>query len=560
MLQSIHVKNFALIDDVEIDLGKGLNIITGETGAGKSIVIDAVNFALGKKMSKDVVREDAEYSFSELVFDICSDAIRSKLKELDIYFDDEIILSRKISNGRNICKINGETVNTSTLKELSSLLIDIHGQHDHQSLFYKKGHVDILDNYCGDDVVKLKNSLHNIYKSYIEKNSELDNTVSFENSKDRNLDIARHEVNEIESARLVVAEDEELEKTYRKMVNSKKLSEAIASAHEYTGYNEYGAGSTIGRALGALKSVAGEDEGADDLLSSITDIDSLLNDFNRSIADYIGSLEFSEEDFKNCEERLNLINNLKKRYGNTIEDILKYCDDKKAEIEKYEDFDAYVEQLRNEVSKIRTEVIEICEKLSHVRRNSAARFSKLVHEALIDLNFLDSRFEIKIESDENNLSANGYDDIEMLISTNPGENLKPLKDVASGGEISRIMLAIKSVMAKKDNIETLIFDEIDTGISGRTAQKVSEKMSCISKDHQVICVTHLPQIAAMADDHFEIKKSVINERTVTDIKTLSYDGCVTELARMLGGTEITDAVLLNAKEMKDLANRFKTEE
>ena len=560
MLYSIHVKNFALIDEVEIDLGKGLNIITGETGAGKSIVIDAVNFALGKKMSKDIVREDADYCFSELIFDICSDEIRDKLKELDIYCEDEIILSRKITNGRNVCKINGETVNTNTLKEISSLLIDIHGQHDHQSLFYKKGHALILDNYCGSELSGLKNSLHNIYWSYIEKKNEFESATNTENSRERDLDIARHEVNEIESARLVAGEDEELEKTYKRMVNSKKLLEAVATTYSCTGYDEYGAGSMIGRALSQLNNVAGEDDNADSLLSFITDIDSLLNDFNRQIADYKESLEFSEEDFRNCEDRLDLINNLKRRYGNTIEDILDYCEKKKSEIEKYEDYDAYISNLKNELYMKKSEVISVCEKISKIRKSEASKLANSIHEALVDLNFLDANFEIKVEPDENKLSSNGYDDIEMLISTNPGENLKPLKDIASGGEISRIMLAIKSVMAEKDSVSTLIFDEIDTGISGRTAQKVSEKMANIANAHQVICVTHLPQIAAMADDHFEIKKSVINDRTVTDITLLSQDGSVDELARMLGGTEITDAVLLNAKEMKDLANKFKTEE
>lgn len=559
MLQSIHVKNFALIDEVEIDLTKGLNAITGETGAGKSIIIDAVNFALGKRMPKDVVRDDADYALSELVFTVESDAVRNKLNELDIENEDDlIILSRKIVNGRNTCKINGESVTTGTLKQLSSLLIDIHGQHEHQSLLNKSAHIELLDSCLDDDGKTLLLNISEKYKEYSKLQTELRDALNLDEGRERDMEFATFEIKEIKDAKLIPGEDEELENLYSKMSNAKKIAESVTQAHRMTGYDGDGAGSTIGRAVSLLKNASSYDSNVNDMLSMLTDIDSILNEFNKSIADYEESLSFSEEEFSECESRLNLINGLKSKYGNTIEEILSYLEKREADLLKYEDYDSYISKLKKTISESKNEILNMCMNLSNKRINTAKKLSADIKDALMYLNFLDANFEISVLSDEANISGKGFDSVEMLISTNPGERLKPLQDVASGGEVSRIMLAIKSVLADRDNIDTLIFDEIDTGISGRTAQKVSEKISIISKEHQVLLVTHLPQIAAMADTHFEISKAATDGRTVTSVKELTEDEQVNELARMLSGAEITDSVMQSAREMKQLANEIKS--
>ncbi len=559
MLTNLHVKNIALIDEVEIDFSKGLNILTGETGAGKSIIIDAVNFVLGKRMPKDVVREDAEYALCELIFETENKEQEAKLQEMDIPAEDgQIIMQRKIINGRGVCKVNGETVSVALLKELSGMLIDIHGQHEHQSLLYKKKHQEILDGYCGEEFRQLITRIAEEYQLYLAARTELLKAEQADTNREKEMALAQFETEEIKSASLVIDEDERLEQDYRKMSNAKKIAEAIAGVHQYTGYEtENGAGSAIGRAFGMLKFAAAYDGEMSGLLEQITDIDSLLNDFNRAVADYEDSLSFGEEEYAQTEERLNVLNRLKSKYGNTIADMLAYCEKQEKELERYQNYEEYIAGLEKETKRLEKKLLQLCAEASKVRRAQALLLAKDIQSALIDLNFLDARFEIDVESTEEKPGSDGYDEVEFLISTNPGEKVKPLIQVASGGELSRIMLALKAVLASRDQIGTLIFDEIDTGISGRTAQKVSEKMSLLAGNHQVICVTHLPQIAAMADTHFEISKNVSDGRTVTMVKRLSESESEKELARMLGGVQITDTVLENAKEMKKLAKKTK---
>lgn len=559
MLTNLHVKNIALIDEVEINFSKGLNILTGETGAGKSIIIDAVNFALGKRMPKDVVREDAEYALCELIFTVENEAQEAKLLEMDIPAEDgQIIMQRKIINGRGVCKVNGETVPAAFLKELSGMLIDIHGQHEHQSLLYKKKHQEILDSYCGEEFQRLIARIAKEYRLYSEAQTELLEAEQADGSREKETALAQFETEEIRGASLIPGEDEQLEQDYRKMTNAKKIAEAIAGVHQYTGYEmENGAGASIGRAFGILKSVASYDEEMDGLLSQITDIDNLLNDFNRAVADYEDSLSFGEEEYSQTEERLNVLNRLKSKYGNTLADVLIYCESQEEKLEKYQNYEEYIAGLKEETKRLKKELLQLCEEASKIRSAQALLLAKDIRSALIDLNFLDARFEIAVEMKEEKPGPDGYDEVEFLISTNPGEKVKPLIQVASGGELSRIMLALKAVLASRDQVGTLIFDEIDTGISGRTAQKVSEKLALLAGNHQVICVTHLPQIAAMADTHFEISKNVSDGRTVTMVKRLSDAESEKELARMLGGVQITDTVLENAKEMKKLAKKTK---
>ncbi|MDY5215620.1 MAG: DNA repair protein RecN [Lachnospiraceae bacterium] len=555
MLKNIHVKSFALIDEVEINLASGLNILTGETGAGKSIIIDAVNFALGQRVSKDVVRDDAEYALSELVFEINDDKTKERLNQFDIPLDDnEVLIQRKITNGKSTARINGETVTLSTLKLIAAGLIDIHGQHDNQSLLSKTSQQNLLDTILSDELKELLIRMKDTYVNLNNKISEYEQL----NTKEAEKEIAflQYELNEIDSASLHEGEDEALESDYKKMNNSKRIADLVSGAHRITGYDSEGAGSLIGRALSMIRQASSIDDDAKDLELILNDIDGLLNDFNRSIADYEMSLDFSDEDYKNTEDRLNLINSLKNKYGKSIKEILDKRDEFEDELNRLLNADEYKSALLSEIASLKKEAYKLCKEISAIRKKGAKKLSGEIADALLDLNFLDSQFEIKVTSDEENMKQSGYDDIEFFISTNPGEALKPLNQVASGGEMSRIMLAIKSVCAN-DSTATLIFDEIDTGISGRTAQKVSEKMSRIAKEHQVIVVTHLPQIAAMADTHFEISKSVNNGRTITSIETLSEEGKIKELARMLGGVTITEKVLENAKDMKKQADEIK---
>ena len=555
MLKNIHVKSFALIDEVEINLASGLNILTGETGAGKSIIIDAVNFALGQRVSKDVVRDDAEYALSELVFEINDDKTKERLNQFDIPLDDnEVLIQRKITNGKSTARINGETVTLSTLKLIAAGLIDIHGQHDNQSLLSKASQQNLLDTILSDELKELLIRMKDTYVNLNNKISEYEQL----NTKEAEKEIAflQYELNEIDSASLHEGEDEALESDYKKMNNSKRIVDLVSGAHRITGYDSEGVGSLIGRALSMIRQASSIDDDAKDLELILNDIDGLLNDFNRSIADYEMSLDFSDEDYKNTEDRLNLINSLKNKYGKSIKEILYKRDEFEDELNRLLNADEYKSALLSEIASLKKEAYKLCKEISAIRKKGAKKLSGEIADALLDLNFLDSQFEIKVTSDEENMKQSGYDDIEFFISTNPGEALKPLNQVASGGEMSRIMLAIKSVCAN-DSTATLIFDEIDTGISGRTAQKVSEKMSRIAKEHQVIVVTHLPQIAAMADTHFEISKSVNNGRTITSIETLSEEGKIKELARMLGGVTITDKVLENAKDMKKQADEIK---
>lgn len=560
MLIHLHVKNLALIEEAEIDFSEGLNILTGETGAGKSIVIGSVGLALGDKVSRELLREGAEYGLVELVFQVSRDSQRKRLMELGIVpEDDQVIISRKISDKRSMNKINGETVPLSQLKEAASVLIDIHGQHEHQSLLQKKKHLEILDEFARDELGGRKEELARLYGHWRELTEKCREAELDEESRLREISLLEFQVEEIEKAGLVLGEDEELEQQYRRMTHGRKILEAAGAAYTITGYEDpQAAGGAIGRALRELQSVAAYDEEMAPLLEQLSDIDGLLNDFNRDMAEYLTSLEFSEETFYETEERLNLLNQLKAKYGKTLEQVLAWQKDSGERLETLLDYDAYLLKLKQETEEAKERLSKLCMEVSEIRRACAKKLCQEIREHLVDLNFLDVRFEMQFET-MSGYTALGTDDVEFLISVNPGEPLRPLMKIASGGELSRIMLAIKTVLADKDDIDAVIFDEIDVGISGRTAQKVSEKMMLIGKTRQVICITHLAQIAAMADNHYRIEKTVENKETKTRIRRLTDTEAIEELARILGGAKITEAVMKNAEEMKELAKNKKTE-
>lgn len=560
MLEHLHVKNLALIREAEIDFTEGLNILTGETGAGKSIVIGSVGLALGGKVAKDLVRPGADFGLAELVFSVTSERLKDRLKELDVIPEDgQIILSRKIMNGKSINKINGETVTLNQLRETAALLIDVHGQHEHQSLLQKKKHLEILDEYAKEELQPIKEKLAAAYTEWKKLTEEQKNARMDEESRMRELSLLEFETKEIEDAGLSIGEDEELEQKYRKMTGAKRLMEAAGTAYGLTGYEEAeGAGTAIGRALRELQGVQSLDEDLRDLTGQLSDIDSLLNDFNRELSDYVSSLEFAGEEFEQVEERLNQLNHLKSKYGKTLEAVLEYGQKQQERLAALQDYDAYLARLEKQTAEKERELEGLCEEASVIRKRYAEVLCAKIRGHLIDLNFLDVEFELEFDR-ISGYTSGGFDDAEFVISTNPGESLRPLAKIASGGELSRIMLAIKTVLADKDQIETVIFDEIDVGISGRTAQKVSEKMMLIGRSRQVICITHLAQIAAMADTHFRIEKQVADGGTRTEIRRLTEAESVEELARILGGAEITDAVFQNASEMKELAGNKKSQ-
>ena len=556
MLLHLHVKNLALIDEAEVDFTEGLNILTGETGAGKSILIGSINLALGQKASKSMIREHAEYAFVELVFE-AGERTAEKLKQMDIFPDDgQVIISRKLTGNRSICKINGETCTVSMVKQAAFYLLDIHGQHEHQSLLYPEKQMEILDAYGKEEIQEKREQVQKDNETYKALRKELEQYEIDEEQKKRQMDFLAFEISEIEDAKLKVGEDEELEAQYRKMINAKRITESLSEVYELTGYEREGSSEQIGRAVRQLSQVSELDDDLKGIYETLNDIDALLSDFNRELSSYLSGFQFSQEEFLETEERLNLLNHLKSKYGASIEAVLEYKQEKEEEYEALEHFEQNQAELKRKIEEQETVLQKQCECLTKSRKKWAKSLEKEIIEGLQELNFLDVAFEIVFE-EKAEFSSNGKDSICFFISTNPGEPKRELQKVVSGGELSRIMLAIKTILADKDEKETLIFDEIDTGISGKTAWKVSEKMAVIAKSHQVLCITHLPQIAAQADSHFLIEKSVKELETQTKIWRLDEEKSVEELARMLGGESITETVLSNAREMKEMAQQQK---
>lgn len=555
MLLNLHVKNLALIEESEVTFGSGLNILSGETGAGKSIIIGSVNLALGGKVSKSMLRENAEFALVELIFSVEHKVQEAALRELEVYPEDgEIIMSRKIyASGRSVCRINSETVSQALMRKVASLLIDIHGQHEHESLLAKRNHMKYLDAYAKRELEAPKAELTKEYEHYTEIRKKLEEASLDAEQQAREISFLQYEIEEIENADLRIGEDEELEEDYRRMSHGRKIMESAAECQELCSEGSDNAADQIGRAVRALHAVSQFDESFAAFSEQLEDIESLFSDFNRDLAGYVSELDFSEEAFQSVEERLNLINHLKAKYGKTIERILQEKQTKEEKLDQLQHYEEYRSELEGTLKNSEAALQHCCETVTDIRKKYAKELSDQTRQALLDLNFLDVQFEMEFGRLDH-YTANGWDETRFMISTNPGEPLKPLDAVASGGELSRIMLALKTVLTENDEIETLIFDEIDSGISGRTAQMVAEKIKLTGKNHQIICITHLPQIAAMADHHFLIEKTSSADVTISNIRSLDREESIQELARMLGGVKITDAVLTNAKEMKEMAD------
>ena len=559
MLLSLHVKNLALIEEEEVTFTDGLNILTGETGAGKSIIIGSVNLALGGKADKAFIRTGAEYALIEMVFQTDNDRQLKKLEEMDLPApeDGTILIKRKILPGRSVCSVCGESVTLRQLREIAELMIDIYGQRENQKLLRREAQLQTVDEFAGDKAALLKEKVSASYGRWKSLKADWDKDDLDDTARKREADLLSYECREIAEAAVREGEDEELENRFRLMENFRRISEAAGQTGMWTGGSDHSAEEAVDRAARELASVSGIDPELDRLADELAEIENLLSDFNRSLNDYIRDLTFDPSEFEEIRERLNLINHLKDKYGRSIEDIQDALREREERLAFLEDYENGRNRLRKEIDAEYKKLLGLCEELSKVRREAADHFGAKLSEALMDLNFPQVEFESRITSGEEYLSAGGYDRLVFYISMNPGESMRPLDQIASGGELSRIMLGMKTVFAGKDEIHTFIFDEIDTGISGKTAWKVAEKMGRLSADHQILCITHLPQIASMQDSHYCIVKQSADGRTVTHIKRLGEEESDREVARLLGADHITEAALENAREMKKMAHSGK---
>ena len=539
MITNLHIKNIGIIDDLEVDMNRGMNVLTGETGAGKSLIIDALGIICGGRFSKEMIRKGENYSYVELCMYAPND-INS--------VDENIIITREIySNGRNLCKINGRLVTVAELRNFMSNYIEIHGQNDNQQILDSRTHIKYLDNFSGDKLIGLKLEYKEKYIRYNEIKRELRNNYGDEKEKQRKLDLLKYQLNEIQDAKLKVGEEEKLEERRKIIVNSEKIAKNLSEADGAIGENTIDA---IGIAIRALEKIESIDNKYGESANSLRDIYYQIQEISRDVNEYMEDVDFDEQDREKIETRLDIIDNLKRKYGNNIEEILKYSDEINCEINKIENAEEYNEKLRKEQEKIEKEMTEIAEKISEIRKKNAQELSKKINDELIDLEMKNAKINVKVEYKINEFYEDGKDQVEIFIKTNVGENENKLTQIASGGEMSRIMLAIKKVLAEVDRMPIMIFDEIDTGISGKAAKSVANKLKTISKNHQVLCISHLAPIAAIADYNYFISKKVQNERTSTEIKLLDEQEVLYEIARISSG-EVNEVTLKYASELRN---------
>ncbi len=538
MITNLHIKNIGIIDDLEIDLNKGMNVLTGETGAGKTLIIDSISIICGGRFSKEMIRKGENHSYVELCMYVPND-VNS--------IDGNIIITREIyNNGRNMCKINGRLVTVAELKNFMSNYIEIHGQNDNQKLLDSRTHIKYLDNFSGEGIIQLKNEYKEKYQRYNEIRRELKNNYGDEKEKQRKLDLLRYQLNEIQEARLKEGEESELEERSKIIRNSEKIAKNLSEAEMAVGENTI---DLIGNAIRALEKIENIDRKYEETTSSLKDIYYGIQEISSNLSGYLSDIEFDEQEREEVETRLDTIDNLKRKYGNNIEEILKYADEIADEIKKIENVDEYNNKLKNEQKQLEKEMTEIAEEISKIRKENAEELNKRINKELVDLEMKNAKINVKVEYKLEQFFEDGKDQVGIYIKTNVGENESELTKIASGGEMSRIMLAIKKVLAEVDNMPIMIFDEIDTGISGKAAKSVANKMRSISKNHQVLCISHLAPIAAMADYNYFISKKVENDRTCTSIKLLNEQEVLCEIARILSG-EINDVTLQYANELR----------
>lgn len=558
MLQTLYVKNLALIDQAEVNFGPGLNILSGETGAGKSILIGSIHIALGGRVPRDMIRQNADSAYIELVFQV-GDREAEALRKAGVWPEaGQLVISRKLTAGKSISRVNGEFWPAARIQEISGILLDVYGQHEHQTLLKKNHHLEILDEYCRDQTAEIRKQIHDHYIAYRQVQRELAQMQEDEASRKREMAFLQFAVDEICQAELREGEDEELAARYKKLVNQRQLAEGMEALHQLLGYDDkISVGEQISQAIHVIQRICSYDEeGLKDIQDQLYDLEGLVTDLNQSVSAYRDEIDAGEEDLSQVEERLDLIHDLKAKYGNSIAAVLEYRKEQQEKLDSLRNYDQHRNELQQQEKLLREALSRDCEELSRLRKAAAKEMEERIIQALLELNFLQIQFQIQFSQSED-FMENGRDLVEFMISTNPGEPLKPLVQVASGGELSRIMLAVKTVLADMDHVPTLIFDEIDAGISGRTAQMVSEKLAYISKEHQVVCISHLPQIVSMADDHYLIEKTSDGDSTNTRIRLLEGHEPVQEIARLLGGAEITKTTFNSAEEMKAQASERK---
>lgn len=539
MISTLHIKNIGIIDDLSIDLNEGLNVLTGETGAGKTLIIDSLGIISGGRFSKEMIRKGETNSFVE----ICMYE-----PENENSIDGNIIVSREInSNGKNMCKINGRMVTVNELKNFMSKFIEIHGQNDNQSLLDNKFHLKYLDGFIGDKIIDIKKQYKEKYEKYLEIKQELKNNYGDEKERERKLDLLRYQFNEIEEANLKVKEEDNLEEKRKLMINSEKISKNLNEADIAIGENSI---DSINTAIRALEKIENIDKKYEDISSNLKNIYYELQEISRDISEHKEDVYFDEQERNEVEERLDLIYNLKRKYGNDVQEILNYKDEIEAEINHIENLDEYNNKLKKELKQLKEEMTKLAEKMHELRNEYGKVLSININKVLEDLEMKNANINIHVDYNEEDFFENGKDIVEFYITTNLGEDEKQLAKIASGGEMSRIMLAIKKVLADTDKMPVLIFDEIDTGISGKAAGAVAEKLNGISKNHQVLCISHLPSIAAIADYNYFISKKVVENRTNTNIRLLNEKETLEEIARISSG-EINEATIQYAMQLRN---------
>ncbi|MFE0506874.1 DNA repair protein RecN [Peribacillus butanolivorans] len=568
MLTELSIRNFAIIDSLSVSFEKGLTVLTGETGAGKSIIIDAVHLLVGGRGSAEFIRHGESKAEIEGLFQIDDDKhpVFAKAEEFGLDMNDGMaILRRDISlSGKSVCRVNGKLVTIAILREIGRTLIDIHGQHEHQELMDERLHLPLLDQFGGEKVASALAEYQKLFKRYETAFKQLNSLSQNEQQMVHRLDLIQFQFDEIQKADLKLREDEELMEERKKINNFEKIHEALQTSYNALNGEQH-AIDWLSVAMNNLEEAAGLDEGLKNSSETVSNSYFLLEEAVSTIRDQLDSLDYDTERVEFIESRLNEINQLKRKYGRTIEEILEYGAGIEEEVEKLQNRETHIAKLEKEIKSIKADLIVEAKNLSELRQTFAQQLTKKIHQELKDLymektifepHFLQTAYTFDELSDRG-INQSGLDSMEFYISTNPGEPLKPLSKIASGGELSRIMLALKSIFSKHQGITSIIFDEVDTGVSGRVAQSIAEKIYKVATGSQVLCISHLPQVAAMADTHLFIAKNVRAGRTNTSVKPLIESEKIKEIGRMISGVEITDLTKQHANELIQLAKRLK---
>lgn len=562
MIVELNIKDFAIIDNIKINFDKGFNVLTGETGAGKSIIVEGISMILGQRASKEMVRTGKEKALLEGVFYLENpEKINYILEEYGIDSDDNnyLVITREIySSGRTISRINGRNVTLNMLNNVTSNLVEIHGQHQHQSLLKVDNHIKIIDSFGDSNFKKLTDEVKSMYEDLQIEKKKLKELSLNVIEREREIDLLKYQLNEIDSSNIGRIDEEEIIREYNKLNNVKEIAYNLGQAYNLLNNEDYDSMSIINginKCIIWLNSIMNYDDTLKKFATSLESINFELQDLSTSIINYLEDLVIDEERLQYLEEQIDTINKLKKKYGNTIEDIIKYRNSIENKLNILLNNEKAIEESEKRIAHLENKLEKLCSQLTEERKKISSRIEHLISKELEDLNMSNATFKVNFEKNDV-FTVKGWDKIEFLISTNKGEELKPLSKIVSGGEMSRIMLAFKNILATYDNIPSLIFDEIDAGISGRTAQIVGEKIKSISKNHQVICVTHLPQIAALGDNHFLIEKMDKSGKTQIHVKKLKYEERVDEISRLIAGVNLTETTKQHAREMLEMSKKL----